>query len=198
MHSPSGHCDVFCYALQLMINAQNVTFNNVHLTEMDEELYKYKMEREQNRNRVASTWKEAETSVENVERLKKEKQDLQEIIRMKDKELSCFRRLLRNFHIVQRDKEELKDIIKTRTSELKEAKASLEEKEKQLKKYKLENQRLKKKIDDLVQDLQSYDDKIIQLERKKVKLIEAEKKKVRVFHTVYKLHNSNSKAKDSP
>ena len=106
------------------------------VAEIDKELDKLEMERRQNRERTASAREEAEVIVEDVERLKREKQLLLEEIRKKESELDCFNKLhAQHLSISQREKEFLQETIKVKENELQEAKAKLQG-EKKLKKCK--------------------------------------------------------------
>ena len=158
------------------------------LAEIDKKLDKLLMERRQNRERTASAREEAEVIVEDVERLKREKQLLLEEIRMKESELDCFNKLhAQHLSISQREKEVLQESIKVKENELQEAKAKLQKKEKKLEKCKEKIQNLKKRIEEGVRELGVRDGRITELEQDKARAVaelELERIKVRVHFSM--------------
>ena len=158
------------------------------LTKIDKELDRQKTERRQNWERVASVREQAALVIEDVERLKQEKQELLKEIEKKERELGYFKklhgqRLLEN----HREKKDLQESIQTKKKEVQEAKAKLKENEKKLKKYKEKVRNLKKRIEEGVRELGIRDGSIIQLEKEKAGVVadlESERIEVR-FHPTY-------------
>ena len=195
------HCGLLlvrCFCLTIQLDAEQRTKtkrvkpstekDDSEVAKIDKKLDKLEMERRQNWERTASAREEAEVMVEDVERLKREKQFLLEEIRKKESELDCFNKLhAQHLSISQHEKEVLQESIKVKENELREAKAKLQEKEKKLEKCKEKIQNLKKRIEEGVRELRVCDGRISELEQDKSRAVaelELERMKVRVHFSM--------------